>query len=122
MADDMVILTRTFDLLAWLLPKAEAFPRVHRATVTQRLMEAALDFQEALFAAQSLRGEARLAQLRAADARLNTLRLYLRLAHHWRWLNDGQYRHVSALVAEVGRLLGGWLKQAQGKFKTSEVI
>ena len=37
-------------------------------------------------------------------------RLYLRLAHRWRWLNDGQYEHVSRLVAEIGRLLGGWLK------------
>ncbi len=113
MAEEMVILTRTFDLLAWLLPKAETFPRVHRTTVTQRLMEAALDFQEALFAAQSERGEARLAHLRTANARLNTLRLYLRLAHHWRWLNDGQYRHVSLTVAELGRLLGGWIKQVQ---------
>lgn len=29
----------------------------------------------------------------------------------WRWLSDGQYRHVSAMVAEIGRLLGGWLKR-----------
>jgi len=28
-------------------------------------------------------------------------------------LNDGQYRHVSVLAAELGRLLGGWLKQAR---------
>ena len=45
------------------------------------------------------------------DACLDRLRLYLRLAHHWQWLNDGQYRHVSKIVAELGRLLGGWLKQ-----------
>ena len=48
MADDMIILTRTFDLLAWLLPKTEKFPKVYRYTVTQRTMDAALDFQEAL--------------------------------------------------------------------------
>lgn len=47
-----------------------------------------------------------------ADAALDRLRLYLRLAHHWHWLNDGQYAHVSAQVAEIGRLLGGWIKQA----------
>jgi hypothetical protein len=29
-------------------------------------------------------------------------------------LNDGQYRHVSAMIAELGRLLGGWLKLARG--------
>ena len=37
--------------------------------------------------------------------------LNLRLAHHWHWLNDGQYGHVSELVAEIERLVGGWLKQ-----------
>lgn len=52
-----------------------------------------------------------MAALRKADSALSRLRLYLRLAHHWHWLNAGQYAHVSSLVAEIGRLLGGWLKQ-----------
>jgi hypothetical protein len=112
MAEEMVVLSRVFDLLAWLLPKAERFPRIYRTTVTQRLMDAALDVQERLFDAQGRRAARRLEALQAADAALAKLRLYLRLAHHWRWLNDGQYRHVSQMVAEVGRLLGGWLKQA----------
>lgn len=115
MHNDMVILTRTFDLLDWLLPKAERFPRVYRHTVTQRLMMAALDFQEALFHAQHQGGTTRQKHLREASAHLDTLRLYLRLVHHWGWLTDGQYRHVSLMVAEIGRLLGGWLKQAQSK-------
>ena len=111
MADDMIILTRTFDLLAWLLPKTEKFPKVYRHTVTQRMMNAALDFQEALFDAHNQGGTTQQKHLRAADAHLNKLRLYLRLAHHWRWINDGQYRHVSAMIAEIGRLLGGWMKR-----------
>jgi len=112
MAEEMIVFTRCYDLLAWLMPKAEKFPRAFRFTVTQRLMDAALDVQEALFEAQSQRDAARLASLRAADAALSRLRLYLRLAHHWRWLSSGQFEHVSAIVAEIGRLLGGWLKQA----------
>jgi hypothetical protein len=112
MADDMVIFTRCFDLLAWLMPKAEKFPRAYRFTVTQRLMNAALDLQEVLLEAQSQRDARRLAALRAADGLLARLRLYLRLAHHWQWMSTGQYEHVSAMVAEIGRLLGGWLRQA----------
>lgn len=112
MADEMIIFTRCYDLLAWLLPKAEAFPRAFRFTVTQRLMDAALDTQEALLEAQGQREAGRIAALRKADSALARLKLYLRLAHQWRWLNAGQYEHVSVLVAEIGRLLGGWLKQA----------
>jgi hypothetical protein len=110
MTHEFVILTRTYDLLAWLLPKAERFPRLYRRTVVQRLMDAALDFQEALFDAQSQGGSTRQRHLRSADATLNKVRLYLRLAHRWQWLNDGQYRHVNSMVAEIGRMLGGWLK------------
>ena len=108
----MVIMTRTFDLLNWLLPKVERFPRLYRYTLTQRLMNAALDFQEELFAAQNQRGQERFLCLKNCDMYLNRLRLYLRLVHHWHWLNDGQYEHVSGIVAEIGRLLGGWLKQS----------
>jgi hypothetical protein len=110
MTNEMLILTRSFDLLAWLLPKTERFPRVYRQTLVQRIMDAALDFQEALFDAQSQGGSTRLRHLRQADSALNKLRLYLRLAHRWQWLNDSQYRYVSQKVAELGRLLGGWIK------------
>ncbi len=110
MPQELVILSRAYDLLAWLLPKAESFPKLYRWTVVQRLLDAALDFQEALFDAQSQGGSTRQRHLRQADSALNKVRLYLRLAHRWKWLNDGQYRHVSTMVAEVGRLLGGWLK------------
>lgn len=109
----MVIFARTYDLLHWLLPKSERFPKLYRSTVTQRLMDAALDFQEALLTAQAYRGKIRLRHLRAADAHLDKVRLYLRLAHEWRWLSLGQYQHVSRMVAEIGRLLGGWVQQTE---------
>jgi hypothetical protein len=110
MIDDMIILTRTYDLLDWLVPKTERFPKLYRNTITQRLMDSALDFQEALFEAQSQGGTTRQKHLRSADAALNKLRLYLRLAHRWQLLNNGQYQHVSRLVTELGNLLGGWMR------------
>lgn len=112
MSEEMLVFTRCYDLLAWLMPKAEKFPRAFRFTVTQRLVDAALDLQEALLTAQSQRAAGRIEPLRTADAALNRLRLYLRLAHQWQWLTTGQFEHISAIVAEIGRLLGGWIKQS----------
>ena len=105
-----MIFARVFDLLEWLLPKSERFPRAYRSTATQRLMDAALDLQEALAEAESREGRSRVSALRSADAALARLRIYLRLAHRWRWLSDGQYAHGGGMVAEIGRLLGGWLR------------
>ena len=106
----MVIFSRVFDLLDWLLPKAERFPKAYRFIVTQRLMDAALDLQEALVSAESRQGRSRVSALREAGAALGRLRIYLRLVHRWRWFSDGQYQYASTMVAEIGRLLGGWLR------------
>lgn len=107
---EMPIFTRTFDLLTWLLPATNNFPRAHRHTVTQRLLEAAFRLREHLEAAHHRMGAARLGFLNAADEDLDNLRLYVRLAVKWNWLTAGQYQHVAAMLAEIGRLLGGWKK------------
>ena len=109
--EDMVIFARTIDLLDWLLLRCDAFPRQHRFVVTARLQGALLDFQEALYDANAHLGFDRLSHLRSADSHLGKVRLYLRLAHRWHWLSSAQYEHVSRMVAEIGRLLGGWLKR-----------
>lgn len=110
MSEEMVIFTRTYDFISWLIPVAERFPRSQRFVITQRLLNAALNFQELLIEANSQRGAQRAALLKQADAELRKVRLYLRLSEKWGWLTSGQFRHVSELVAEIGRLLGGWQK------------
>lgn len=60
-AKDLVIFTQTHDLLSWLLPLSERFPKTQRFVVTQRLQGAVLDFQEAIFDANVRAGADRLA-------------------------------------------------------------
>lgn len=112
MAEDLIIMTRTFELLNWLLPKLASFPRNFRFSLSQRIAERTLDLNEALILAQSTRGGSRGRALQLADSHLQSLRIYMRLIHRWHWLNDGQYHHVSELLAEIGRLLGGWRKRS----------
>ena len=108
---EMAIFTRTFDFLSWLLPQTKNFPRAYRHSFTQRLLDAAFDLRERLEEANLRRGRARLERLRLADEALARVRVYIRLAHQLRWLDDSKYHHVSEMVAEIGRLLGGWIKQ-----------
>lgn len=109
----MPIFTKTMDFLDWLIPRTNDFPRLHRHTVTRRLLDAALDFLDRLLEANSLRSEERLQWLNAADGSLDRVRHYLRLVRSLRWLTPGQYEHASRAVAEIGRLLGGWIKTTQ---------
>ena len=58
--------------------------------------------------ANTYRGHKRVELLTEADGYLSKIRVYLRLAHRRQWLNPGQYQHAGQMVAEVGKLLGGW--------------
>ena len=107
---EMPIFVRTFDFLSWLLPATNHFPRAHRHSFTQRLLGAAFDLREYLEEANLRARGARLERLIRADEALGKIRLYLRLALRWGWLSGGQYEHVSRMVVEIGRLLGGWQK------------
>jgi hypothetical protein len=107
---EMPIFTRTFDLLTWLLPATNHFPKIHRHTFTRRLLDAAFDLRERLEEANLRKANARIQQLLLADEALTKMRMYLRLAARWGWLSLGQYEHVAVMTNEIGRLLGGWQK------------
>ena len=113
-ATEMPIFTRTFDLLTWLMQVTNHFPSAHRHGFTRRLQEAAFDLRERLEEANLRRGNVRGERLIEADEALARVRLYLRLANRLGWLSSGQYGHAAELVAEIGRLLGGWQKAGHG--------
>jgi len=104
------IFTRTFDLLMWLLPALQKFPKDQRFMLTARIHAAAFNFYEAIVAASLSKNKSR--HLEHADSELQKLRLYLRLSQRLQFLSNSQYRHVFTLVEEIGRLLGGWMKKA----------
>jgi len=120
MSEEMVIFARAFDFVGWLIPRTLSFPRSQRFVVTKRLQDAALDFYERIMEANGRQGKARLERLREADVALDKVRHYLRLASRWKWLSAGQYQHAARMVAELGRLLGGWIKQTAGNTPSAD--
>ena len=98
-------------MLVWLVKATEKFPRSQRFKMARRIEDAAFAFQERIQAAARHR-DARL--LRDADVQLSLLKRRLRMAKELALLSMGQYEHVSKMAAEVGRLLGAWMKRATG--------
>jgi len=109
------LFTKTFDFVTWALSITNHFPRNQRFVVTKRLSDAVLNFQEIIIDANSVRGRERLKKLIKADAELNKVRLYFRLAHKWKWLTSGQYKHAAYHHTEIGKLLGAWIKISKSK-------
>jgi 23S rRNA-intervening sequence protein len=102
------IFARTYDLLQWLIPATLKFARPHRFVMAEAVQRSAFRLQETLV--EAAYAEDPQPVLRRADAALTQLRTYLRLCRDLGLLGAGQYEHVSRLVDEIGRLLGGWRK------------
>ena len=111
MNKEMVIFTRTYDFITWLIPLTLNFPRSQRFIITKRLQDAILDFYELILEANGYRGKKRIEFLYKADTSFDKVRHYLRLCQQLNWLKAGQYKHAANLTTEIGRLLGGWIKQ-----------
>jgi len=106
------LFTKTYDLLLWIIPAVQKFPRQHRFGLAERIQDLVLDFQDAIVAAGKSKGSDRRDWLSKADIQLEQLRGWLRLSLDLRLLSVGQYEHGARMLVEVGRLLGAWIKQA----------
>jgi hypothetical protein len=109
--EEAPLYVRTYDLLLWLIPMVQKFPRPHRFGLAERIQCLVLDFQDALVAAGKSKDVERRQWLKQADLLLAQLRTWMRLCVDLKLLTLRQYEHVSKLIAEVGRLLGAWIKK-----------
>lgn len=101
---------RTYDLLLWLIPQVQKFPRSHRFGLAERIQNTALDFQDSLIALGKHKEPQKRLTLTQADIQLEQLRLWVRLARDLQLISIPQYEHVSRMISEVGRLLGSRIK------------
>lgn len=100
------IFSKTYDLVAWLLPLTVKFPRQQRFVMANALQREAFRFQELLI--EAVHQTEADTSLRAADAELDKLRTHLRMSLDLKLIRPGQYEHAARMTTEIGRLLGGW--------------
>ncbi len=106
------IFVKTYDLIQWLLPGTLKVSREYRFALAVPMQEHAFAFQRCLVEAARASDKRETARaLRQADVELTLLRYKIRLSRDLRVLSFNGYEHVGRLVDEVGRLLGGWMKQ-----------
>lgn len=112
---DSPLFVKTHDLLKYLIPATEKFPKSQRFALAQRIRDTALDFYEYLLEARKVGLLARRDVLLRADVELEKLRIHLRLSMEMEYLKFPQYEHASGYVVEIGRMLGSWREGTEKK-------
>lgn len=103
---------RMYQFLLWLIPAVEKFPRSQKFLLGDRIQTTALDVQERLL--EATYSKARTRSLSGANMAIEKLRMFFRLAYDLRYLDMRRYEHAARSLDEVGRLVGGWIRQDSG--------
>lgn len=106
---DLPVFVKWLDFLEWLLPVTENFPKRVRFIFSDRINSLALDVVEDLVEARYAKNKQE--YLKRANLRLEKLRVLLRLSHKMRYLDYKRYEYAMRQINEVGKMLGGWMKQ-----------
>lgn len=108
-SEDLIIVMKMYDLVKWTCERVAKFPRVYRFGVGERLEARTWGILETLI--RSRYTSDRLGLLNEANMGLELLRFHFRLARDLRCLSLESYGYASRAVDEVGRMVGGWIKQ-----------
>ena len=110
--NELVVITKTYDLILWSCHHTSRFPRSHRFVLGERIERGLYDLLEALIRARYTRERAKL--LDEANLCLEVLRFQMRLAKDLQCLKTPSYGHACKSIDEIGRLVGGWARKASG--------
>lgn len=113
MADSDNILTKLHDLLLYVIPQLNKFPRDQKFVLGDRIETKLLEVQEGCLRAYYSRDKR--THLLEANLRLEVSRHLVRLAHGLRLFSNHTYGVIAEKTDEVGRMIGGWLKSVQEK-------
>src|SRR5271169_3183180 len=106
--EELVVITKTYDLILWSCNHTGKFPRSHRFVLGERIERNLYDLLETLLKAKYTR--LRQALLEQANLILEVLRFQVRLAKDLKCLNVSSYGFAARAIDEIGRLVGGWMK------------
>ncbi len=86
------------------------FPKKSRYALGGKIDILFLDTIEFLFTASYLGKEQKLPVLQRAGSKLDLLKFFLQVAWELKALDNRKYIALSEPLAEIGRMLGGWMK------------
>ena len=105
---ELVVITKTYDLILWSCNHTGKFPRNHRFVLGERIEQRLYDLLETLIEAKYSR--VRLPLLQRANLQLEILRFQMRLAKDLQCLKVESYAFAAKAIDDIGKLIGGWLK------------
>lgn len=109
MKENYPVFVKWLDATDWILDKVEKFPKSVRFTISGRIADMTLDVMEGIIEAIYTKNRSDI--LERVNIYIEKLRILFRISHKRRYISENQYRYVSEMLNETGRMIGGWKKK-----------
>ena len=106
--DELIVITKVYDLILWSCHHTSKFPRNHRFVLGDRIERNLYGLLETLIRAKYSKNRRGL--LEDANMDLEILRFQMRLAKDLQCLKVESYAFAARSIDEIGRMVGGWLR------------
>lgn len=110
---EIPILKKIYDLYKTFHEYRKVVPKHDRFTIYERSEGIILDLTEGIFLAGYSTSATKRATLEEASAKLNLLRLLIRLMKDTKTLDAKKYITLQVSIDEIGRMLGGWIRSVR---------
>ena len=97
------------------LPK---FSKDHRYTLGFKIDSLFIEIIEILHQAQYISYRQKQIYLTKASSKLDTLKFFLKILWEIDGIDNKKYIHLSEYITEIGKMLGGWIKEINLKNQT----
>jgi len=109
MFQNLPIFEKTYELIEWLYPTVNKFPKSQRFVLGQRIENTILKILEGIITANQERNK--LPHLKQTSIELDKLRILIRLSKDLKFISIRQYGFVAEKINTIGKMLGGWTRQ-----------
>ncbi|PIQ91871.1 MAG: four helix bundle protein [Candidatus Nealsonbacteria bacterium CG_4_10_14_0_2_um_filter_39_15] len=113
MFQNLAIFEKTYELILWLYPTVNKFPKSQRFVLGQHIENTVLEILEGIIEANQERNK--LPYLKKISVELDKLRILIRLSKDLKFISVRQYSFVAEKINNIGKMLGGWLKSSRAQ-------
>jgi hypothetical protein len=110
---DIPIFHKMYDFYQLLHRYHQRIPKSDRYVLWQRCENIALDAMETLIDTGHYFGDERISRLRNFSNKIDLLKVLIRLSHEHRSIDNSQYLSLQNLLQQIGKMIGGWMKQVR---------
>jgi len=111
MFQDLSIFEKSYELILWIYPTVNKFPKYQRFILGQHIENTILKILEGVIEANQERNK--FLYLKKISVNLDKLRILIRLSKDFKFISIRQYEFGARKINEIGKMLGGWIKSCQ---------